>query len=135
MLRRLRERGDHTPVIVITGAPRVGLNELVSEAGGQGVVLKRSEPAELLAALRRVVRGESVLEPGHPRRPAGQAALSPRERDVLHAVAAGATNAEVAAQLGVSRESVKTLLRRSFAKLGVDNRLSAVEAARSRGLL
>jgi DNA-binding CsgD family transcriptional regulator len=61
--------------------------------------------------------------------------LSPREREVLELVAAGATNREVAAALGLGDETVKTLLSRTFAKLGVRRRAEAVSAAHARGLL
>ena len=57
------------------------------------------------------------------------------EVDVLRVAARGATNAETAADLHLGRESVKTLLSRSFMKLGSSNRMEAVEAARERGLL
>lgn len=135
LVRQLRARGIEAPALVITASPRVGLNELAREAGAQGVVLKQSEPAELIAALRRVASGETVVDTVHPRRPAGQAALSPRERDVLRLAATGSTNREIASALGISPESVKTLLRRSFLKLDVDNRVAAIDAARRLGLL
>ena len=65
----------------------------------------------------------------------GRGALSPREREVLKLVAAGSTNREIAQQLGVGDETVKTLLGRTFAKLGVKRRAEAVSAAHERGLL
>jgi DNA-binding CsgD family transcriptional regulator len=47
----------------------------------------------------------------------------------------GATNKEIAEQLGIGRETVKTMLSRAFAKLGARNRMEAVAAARERGML
>jgi DNA-binding NarL/FixJ family response regulator len=135
VVRSLRQDGWSTPVLVITATAEVGLNERVLEAGAQGVVVKRGDADELLTALRRVVAGESVLDPDHPRRPPGEAALSPREREVLRLAASGLTNPEIAKQLGVGAETVKTMLSRVFAKLGVRNRTEAVVAARDRGLL
>lgn len=134
-VRSLRERRDGTPALVITAAPRVGLNESVQEAGAQGVVLKQSDTSELLRALRRIASGGTVVEPAHPRRPESHSALTPRERDALRLAATGATNPQIAARLGISRESVKTLLRRSYTKLGVTNRVAAIDTARERGLL
>lgn len=61
--------------------------------------------------------------------------LSRRERDVLGLVAAGATNSEIAAELGIGEATVKTLLARVYAKLGVRRRAEAVAAAHERGLL
>lgn len=134
LVRTLRAQGEQVPVLMITASPETGLNEAVREAGAQGVVLKRSDVDEMLALLRRIAGGLAVVDTSHPRREAG-AALSPRERDVLRQVAEGATNAEIAERLGVGFESVKTLLRRAYIKLGVRNRMEAVAEARRRGLL
>jgi DNA-binding NarL/FixJ family response regulator len=135
LLRTLRLAGWSLPVLVITATAEAGLNEAVLEAGGQGVVLKRGEPAELLWALRQVVAGEPVLDPEHPRRPPGQSALSPREREVLRRASEGATNQEIATALGLGGETVKTMLSRAFSKLGARNRTEAVTIAKERGII
>jgi DNA-binding NarL/FixJ family response regulator len=135
LVRKLRFEGWTTPVLVITAAPRPGLNEAVLESGAQGVVVKRGSPDDLLRALRLVAAGQPVLDSEHPRRPPGEAALSPREREVLRLAAAGSTNKEIAEELGLGRETVKTLLSRTFAKLGARNRTEAVTIARERGVL
>ncbi|HXG76566.1 MAG TPA: response regulator transcription factor [Gaiellaceae bacterium] len=134
IVQALRRRGSTAPVLVITAAPRKGLNETVREAGAQGVIQKQADPDELLRALREVAAGNVVVDHRHPRRPSGQAALSQREREVLALAAAGATNVVIAARLGVSRQTVKTLLGRAFAKLGAGNRMEAVAAARELGI-
>ncbi len=134
LVRMLRAQGERVPVLVITATPRKGLTEMVREAGAQGVVLKRSDPDEMLASLRRVASGLTVVDTSLPRRDTF-ASLSPRECEVLRRVADGFTNAEIAESLGVGFESVKTLLRRAFVKLGVRNRVEAVREARRRGLL
>ncbi|MFE7803651.1 response regulator transcription factor [Streptomyces sp. NPDC057430] len=69
-----------------------------------------------------------------PERPAG-VSLTPRELDVLAAVATGATNAVVAERLGLRAETVKGYLRSTMRKLGAHTRLEAVVAARRAGLL
>ncbi|HXH81937.1 MAG TPA: response regulator transcription factor [Candidatus Tectomicrobia bacterium] len=135
VVQALRRRSSMAPALVITAVPRRGLNETVREAGAQGVIQKQADPGELLRALREVVAGNVVVDHRHPRRPSGQAALSPREREVLALAASGATNVEIAARLGVSRQTVKTLLGRAFAKLGAGNRIEAVAAARELGIL
>ena len=121
-------------MLVITAAPHKGLNEAAREAGAQGVIQKQADPGELLSALRRIAAGAVVVDPRHPRRSPGRAALSPREREVLQLAADGATNPEIAAELG-GIQSVKTLLSRAFAKVGAHNRMEAVAAAREQGLL
>jgi DNA-binding CsgD family transcriptional regulator len=98
-------------------------------------VLKTGRAQELLSALRLVAGGATAFDSRHPRREPGRAALSPREREVLRLVAAGATNKQIAAALSVGDETVKTLLARTFAKLGVRRRAEAVAAAHREELL
>ena len=98
-------------------------------------MLKSGRSAELLEALRIVCGGGTSFDARHPPRPSGQAALSPREREVLRLVAAGSTNKEIAEQLQIGDETVKTLVSRTFAKLGVRRRAEAVAAAHQLGLL
>jgi DNA-binding CsgD family transcriptional regulator len=85
--------------------------------------------------IRGALAGESIFDIAHPRRPEGQATLAPREQQALALVATGRTNREAAAQLGISDETVKTLLERAYKKLGVRRRAEAVLEARRRGLV
>ncbi|WMX44321.1 helix-turn-helix transcriptional regulator [Streptomyces roseicoloratus] len=87
--------------------------------------------ARLLAVCGRLESASSAA--GAARVP--EVALTPRETDVLAAVASGATNAAVARRLGLSPETVKGYLRSSMRKLGAHNRLEAVVAARRAGAL
>jgi DNA-binding NarL/FixJ family response regulator len=135
VVRELRSAGVEAPALVMTVSPARGLNEDARGAGAQGTILKTGRIAELLDALRAVAKGGESFDPRHPQRPPGQRALSPRERDVLRLVARGATNREIAGELGVGQETVKTLLARSCAKLGVRQRREAAIAARGLGLL
>jgi DNA-binding NarL/FixJ family response regulator len=112
-----------------------GYNEAAREAGAQGTVLKTGSAEELVDALRRVHAGEQAYDARHPQRSVGRGALSPREREVIRLVAGGSTNQEIAEQLGVGSETVKTLLARTFAKLGVRRRAEAVSAAHELGIL
>jgi two-component system response regulator DesR len=134
-VRTVRREGWTTPVLIITASPEPGLNEAVLEAGAQGVVIKRGDPIELLQVLRQVVAGEPVLDAEHPRRAPGQATLSPREREVLRLAAGGSTNQEIARELEIGSETVKTMLSRIFGKLGARNRMEAVTTARERGII
>lgn len=135
LVRNLRGRGVATPAVLMTANSERGLNEAAREAGAQGSVLKTGKADELRGALRIVHGGGEAFDPRHPKRPPGRAALSPREREVLALVAKGATNKEIAEALEVGEETVKTLLARMFAKLGVRRRAEAVAAAHDRGLL
>jgi len=135
LVRDLRLRGVRIPAILMTANRERGFNEAARDAGAQGTVLKSGRAQELLAALRAALRGESSFDLRHPRRSREEAALSPREREVLRLVAEGATNREIAAALKVGDETVKTLLARTFLKLGVRRRAEAVSVAHGRGLL
>jgi DNA-binding NarL/FixJ family response regulator len=120
------------------------------QAGASGFLLKDVPPAELLFAIRSVHAGESVVAPSATRRlidrfvpllsPAGPpradlAGLTEREREVLVQVAAGLSNAEIAARLFVSEATVKTHVGRILAKLGLRDRVQAVVLAYESGLV
>ncbi|MGW0469295.1 response regulator transcription factor [Streptomyces sp. NPDC003027] len=93
----------------------------------------RIDDPELRARLLAVC-GRLETASAAPGRPAG-VTLTPRETDVLAAVASGATNAVAASRLGLRPETVKGYLRSTMRKLGAHTRLEAVVAARRAGLL
>ncbi|ADB31524.1 two component transcriptional regulator, LuxR family [Kribbella flavida DSM 17836] len=114
------------------------------EAGAAGYLLKDTPHAELLDGIRAASRGETVLAPpvaarlmSRLRTPAAPAAVqpSPRELEVLAAVARGLSNAEIGRELFIGEATVKTHLQRLFSKLDVDDRTRAVTVAIERGLL
>ncbi|MET9310559.1 response regulator transcription factor [Kribbella sp. NPDC003505] len=114
------------------------------EAGAAGYLLKDTPHVELLNGIRAAARGETVLAPpvaarlmSRLRTPAAPAAAqpSPRELEVLAAVARGLSNAEIGRELFIGEATVKTHLQRLFAKLDVDDRTRAVTVAIERGLL
>lgn len=134
LVRELRLRGFRAPALVMTANEERGLNELAREAGAQGTVLKGGS-IELLASLRALSDGDQRFDVRHPKRKPGQVTLSPRERAVLQLVAAGQTNTEIALALGIGAETVKTLVHRTFQKLGTRRRAEAVSKAHELGLL
>ncbi len=110
------------------------------EAGASGYLLKDAPPHELIAAVRAAAAGESALAPVIASRlldrmRAPQVSLSSREMEVLTLVAAGLSNADIAAQLFVSETTVKSHLAHIFSKLDATSRTAAVSAARRRGIL
>src|SRR5450756_1948156 len=110
------------------------------EAGATGYLLKDTPRDDLVAAVRAVAGGETVLAPSVARRlVAGvrNAAerLTARELEVLAAVARGGSNAQIGAAPFIREATVKTHLLRVFAKLGVDDRTRAVTVALERGIL
>jgi len=114
-------------------------------AGADGFLLKRTRLEDLLAAVRLVARTDALLFPEAVRRlaaaspkrkaPKGINDLSEREREVLTLAARGLSNAEIAAELFLGRETVKTHLSSVYAKLGVRDRTQAVIAAYEGGLV
>jgi len=135
LVRELRRRSVDIPAVLMTANAEEGFNEAARDSGAQGSVLKTGKAEELLSSLGTVAAGRPSFDARHPRRAAGQGALSPREREVLRLVAGGSTNRDIAAALSIGDETVKTLLARAFAKLGVRRRAEAVSEAHKRGLL
>jgi len=117
-------------------------------AGASGFLLKDAPPAQLLDGIRTVASGSALLAPEVTRRLVGRYAerirprddepgdvpLTPRELEVLRLVAEGLTNAQIAAALVISPETVKTYVSRIFTKLDLRDRVQAVVYAFRHGL-
>ena len=89
---------------------------------------------DLLAAVESVYLGEAAdLEPPAAEWLAQSEGLTEREADILELVAQGRTNAEIASQLYLSINTVKTYIRTAYRKMGVDRRSQAVGWAMDRG--
>lgn len=132
-------------VIVLT---TFEVDEYVFEAmraGASGFVLKRVPPAELIEAVRVVSSGESMLFPSSTRRVIERFAtqaivsdmpdLTEREGDVLRLLARGLSNGEIAVDLFVSVETVKSHVASILMKLGVRDRTQAVIVAYESGFV
>ena len=147
--RQILAAGNGTRVIMLT---TFDLDEYVHEAltlGAAGFLLKNAAPPEVLRAVRTVHEGNAMLAPEitarliqqfAPRQPtqrhpfAGQQ-LSTRELQVIRLVARGHSNQQIADELFLSVETVRTYLRRVFAKLGVNDRTHLAVLAHQAGLL
>ena len=141
------------------GGPRIiilttfDIDEYVFEAlraGASGFLLKDTEPAELLQAVRIVAGGEALLAPSVTRRlieefatrpdphrtpPAALEVLTEREREVLALVARGLSNGEIATELFISPATAKTHVSRVMMKLGARDRAQLVVTAYETGLV
>jgi DNA-binding NarL/FixJ family response regulator len=145
--RRLLTEGLVTKVIAITTYDADEHVFAMIGAGASGFVLKDIEVAELIAAIRVVAAGNTLLAPvaltrlitrfGGARRPLpeGPDALTDRELDVLVLVARGRSNSEIAAGLFLSESTVKTHIGRLFGKLHCRDRAQLVIAAYETGLI
>lgn len=109
-------------------------------AGASGYMLKDSPVEELVAAIERAEPTSPALSSSVQARVVARAIrpddqLSPRELEILAALAQGASNRQLAKELFISESTVKTHLAHLFAKLGVDNRTAAVAEGRRRRLV
>jgi DNA-binding NarL/FixJ family response regulator len=147
--RRIVAADVDTKVLVVT---TFDLDEYVYgalQAGASGFLLKDTRRDQLLAGVRTVAAGESLLAPSVTRRlieryvtSSAQSnasdvvgRLSAREREILLLVAQGRSNAEIALELFISITTVKTHVASILAKLGVRDRVQAVVLAYQSGLV
>jgi DNA-binding NarL/FixJ family response regulator len=137
----LRDQAPEVRALVLTTFGSDADITRAIDAGATGYLLKDAPREQLFEAIRAAARGESVLSPsvatrvlGRMRAPAEEA-LSPRELEILGAVARGLSNRAIGRQLYVSEATVKTHLLRIFGKLGVDDRTAAVTVALERGII
>ncbi|MFK4494626.1 response regulator [Dermacoccus sp. GAS27A] len=138
--RAIRARDDAPRVLILTTYDTDADIVRGVEAGASGYLLKDAPPADLVEAVHRASRGETVLAPAIAARLVNRLSspaptLTARELDVLDAVAGGATNKEIAKHLFVSEATVKTHLVHINEKLGATSRTEAVALARRAGLL
>jgi DNA-binding NarL/FixJ family response regulator len=119
-------------------------------AGASGFLLKDTPSQHLVTAVRSVAAGDALIDPAITRRliqqfvravrpsttvPGQLAALTPREREVLRLIAQGLSNAEIAQELTVEENTVKTHVGRILTKLGLRDRVQAVVLAYETGFV
>ncbi|WP_336051396.1 response regulator transcription factor [Streptomyces sp. CA2R101] len=133
----LREQLPSCKVLIVTTFGRPGYLRRAMEAGASGFLVKDGPVEELAAAIRRVLAGERVIDPGLAAAAlsAGPNPLTQRERDVLTTAVDGATVADIAAKLHLSQATVRNYLSAAIGKTGTRNRMEAVRAARRNGWL
>jgi DNA-binding NarL/FixJ family response regulator len=147
--RRLRERADSPPVLVLTTFDDDETVAAALSAGAAGFILKDAPGEEIVWATRKVANGESWLDPQVTphvleayRQVAGRRSaqrtrieqLTEREEDVLRLVASGANNAEIASALHIGEATVKSHLGHVLTKLGLRDRAAAIVFAYEQGL-
>ena len=148
--RRIIAAKDPPRVLMLTTFDR---DEYVFDAlvaGASGFLLKDVAPEQLLAGIRIIAQGDSLLSPAVTRRliesfirdhqptpqpPPGLDQLTPRELEILRLVARGLSNTEIADQLVVSSTTIKTHVARVLVKLGLRDRIQAVVLAYETGIV
>ncbi len=143
MALALRKSNPAIKVMMLTGTE---VDERVFDlvaAGIEGYVLKQIEPGELVRAIRAVVHGEAYLHPDVMKRIVGRIqpqraapiSLTPRELEVLEWMATPNTYKQIALQLSVSEETIRSHAKNILEKMQQPNRSQAVLSAMRLGLL
>lgn len=135
-LQQLRERGDKTPMLLLTTFDDSDLLLRATDAGAQGFLLKDAAPEDLRDAISRIAAGETLLQPvsTDPVRArfrfrddsAPAEAFNPREVAILRLLAGGYSNKEIARSLFLAEGTVKNYVSTILDKLGTRDRTRAV---------
>jgi DNA-binding NarL/FixJ family response regulator len=143
----IKQQLPRTSVLMVTMHEKPSYLLEALKAGAAGYILKDASEDELLAAVRQILAGESLLNPELAtkalRELAGEATggaavpeqLTPREREVVQLLALGRTNAQIAEELTVSVNTVKVHVEHVIQKLGVSDRTQAAVRAVELGLV
>jgi len=148
VLRQLRESGVTIPISMLTTSNEE--HDLIESLrnGSQGYLLKDMDPEELVAALHKIVDGETIVAPqlagtlaralqGKPEEPEQKTPLSeltPRELEILEHLAIGQSNKVIARELGITDGTVKLHVKSVLRKLDVRSRVEAAVIAVELGL-
>ncbi|MEZ5411981.1 MAG: response regulator transcription factor [Acidimicrobiales bacterium] len=124
-------------VLIVTTFGRAGYLRRAMEAGALGFVVKDAPPEELAAAIRKVARGERVVDAqlAAASLASGPSPLTRREQDVLSVAREGATVGDIARRLHLSEGTVRNYLSTAITKLGARNRIEAARTAETNGWL
>jgi two-component system response regulator DevR len=142
--RRLTQSHPEVAVVILTTYTDPDLVQECIQAGARGYVVKDVERFSLKESIRAVYRGQSVLAPqvagqvierSRTRQPAAsrRAALSASQVSILRLISRGHSNREIAAEVHLSENTVKTHVQEIFRKLGVRNRVEAAILAGKSG--
>lgn len=143
LIARARAEAPKVPIIVLSMHNESQLVSRVLRAGASGYVTKGSDPAILLAAIRKVGQGGRFIDPnlvdaivfGTPEDAPPHAILSDREYEVLQLLARGLALAEIGSKLFVSSKTVSTHKARMMQKLGINNNADLVRYALRHGMV
>ena len=136
MARKLQDSGFAGTVVFMTTFSKPGYIKRAMQLGAKGFILKESDSDYLISALRKIYRGERVIDPelallalddNNP--------LSEKERKALKLASDGLKTKEIASQLFLSEGTIRNYLSESIAKLGATNRVDAARIAEQKGWL
>lgn len=133
----LQRTGFSGKVVIVTTFDRPGYLRAAMAAGASGFLLKDAPAADLATAIRKVARGERVVDPSLAAAALalGDSPLTERETEVLGAAAGHDAISDIALRLHLSPGTVRNHLSAAIQKLGARNRAEAVELAQQKGWL
>ncbi len=133
----LRANHPATKTVILTTFARPGYLRRALDSGARAYLLKDRPAAELAEAVRKVHRGQRVVDPALATEAWGAEMdpLSERERQILQRAGDGRTSTEIAVELHLSDGTVRNYLSEAIAKLGAANRIDAARIARAKGWL
>lgn len=134
----LREKLPTAKCLILTSFGTAEELQAALQAGASGILLKSTANSKLVATIRKVAAGKTVIADDVEQLLAEEQPipdLSPRQREILESITRGLSNAQIALQLDISAESVKTHMSKLFAKLGAATRAEAAAIALRKHLL
>ncbi|MGH3387050.1 MAG: response regulator transcription factor [Nocardioidaceae bacterium] len=133
----LRRSLPDCQALILTGLSQPGNLLRALHANVRGFIVKDKPAASLVDGVRRVSRGERVIDPElvAAAMETGASPLTSRETDVLRAAYSGSSTAEIAVALSLSPATVRNYLSNSISKVGARNRIDAIRIARNAGWL
>jgi DNA-binding NarL/FixJ family response regulator len=145
--RRILHTSPHIRVLIITMFEDDASVFTAMRAGARGYILKDTQKAEMLQAIRAVGRGEAIFSPAIATRlidffsaprpaapPLAFPELTAREREILGLIAQGLNNNEIASRLVLGQNTIRNYVSNIFSKLQVADRAQAIIRAREAGL-
>ena len=134
----IRQEFPAARIIVLTTYAGDVQAQRALKAGAQGYLLKNLLHKELLQTIRTIHSGHRAMSPdvaAQVAEHAGDEGLTPKEIEVLRLIGTGNANKEIAAQLGISEETVKSRVKNILDKLGANDRTHAVTIGLKRGII
>ncbi|MGH1539448.1 MAG: LuxR C-terminal-related transcriptional regulator [Arenicella sp.] len=135
-IAQLKERFPNCPVIVVSASAALSDSQIAIKYGACAFLKKDAAPEQLLETIASLLQGQTLNETYiHGTDSLTDFDLTSRQVEILTLIAKGYANKTVAQSLSISPETVKSHLKEIFRRIGVDNRIEAIDFARQHGLM
>jgi DNA-binding NarL/FixJ family response regulator len=136
ILKEILKQDPQARIIMLTSFSQPQWIDEAMKIGARGYILKQQPPSDLIHAIRLISNNNITVHPDHhSEQQVMLESLTLREIEVLQFVAQGLSNKEIGRELRITSNGVRRHLQNIFAKLGVDNRVKAINVAREQGFL